>query len=261
MTTFDDLLSLWKSGNFPQTSLFVSEDTESALAIIKKFASQIFASETKIPLENNTDFQVISKISNEDEVKKEITIDQIRRATDFLSKTAGISNTKILVIYQADLLNLNAANASLKMLEEPGKRSYIFLVTHYQNAILETIKSRCAIFSLTSTSSTREVDYNFFMPKNTDELFKFASDLALKKNLEIWNEYTITALDLMSQMIKISSGIIADDLPRQFDFRDYNTHYLIHQYNRIKQIIVDTNEYEMDKKQSSIMIYEIVNCS
>jgi hypothetical protein len=258
MTRFDDLIALWKSGNFPQTSLFVSQDTESAFTMIKQFAYQIFVAETNVPLENNPDFQVITKISNEDEVKKEITIDQIRKAADFLSKTAGISNTKILVIHQADLLNLNAANASLKMLEEPGKRSYIFLITHYQNAVLETVRSRCAVFHLNFDIS-QKFNYDFFMPKNTDELFKFAADIALKKNLETWNEYIISALDLMGHMIKISSGILVDDLPREFDFRSYNTHYLIHQYNRIKQIIADTNAYELDKKQSSIMIYEIVH--
>jgi hypothetical protein len=61
-------------------------------------------------------------------------------------------------------------------------------------------------------------------------------------------------------MIKISSGVEKDDLPDQFCFRSYNTYYLIHIYNRIKQIIEDTNIYELDKKQSVIMIYELVSC-
>ena len=259
MTKLEDLLSMWESNKFPQTSLFISADTLIALDLIKEFAAQIFSKETKISIENNPDFQIIEKITNEDDVKKEITIDQIRKAADFLHKTPAVSNTKILVIYQADLLNINAANASLKLLEEPGHKSYIFLITHYQNAVLDTIKSRCAIFNFPSISAKPPIDqYDFFLSKNTDELFKMASEMALKKNLEMWNSYNITALDLVGRMIKISSSIEKDDLPHHFCFRSYNTHYLIHVYNRIKQIIEDTDMYELDKKQSAIMIYELV---
>jgi DNA polymerase III delta prime subunit len=179
MTKLEDLLSMWESDKFPQTSLFISANPLMALDLIKEFAAQIFSKETKISIENNPDFQIIEKITNEDDVKKEITIDQIRKAADFLHKTPAVSDTKILVIYQADLLNINAANASLKLLEEPGYKSYIFLITHYQNSVLDTIKSRCAIFNLSNIPEKPPINqYDFFLPKNTDELFKMASEIS-----------------------------------------------------------------------------------
>ena len=261
MTKLEDLMNLWTKGKFPQASLLISRDQEVALSMVKQFATKIFHEETKIPLENNPDFQIIEKVQNDDEIKKEITIDQIRKARCFLSNTAAISNSKILVVYQAESLNLNAANACLKMLEEPGCGSYIFLITYYQNAILDTLKSRCAIFNINAFSqSLLNQGYDNFLPKNTDELFKMASELALKKNLNLWNLYNISALELVSHMVKISSGILQDDLPAQLNFRSYNAHYLIYIYNRVKQVIEDTNMYELDKKQSVIMIYELVNC-
>jgi DNA polymerase III subunit delta' len=74
---------------------------------------------------------------------EEILIDDIRRIRTFLSLTPAESDKKIVVIDKAERMNKNAANALLKVLEEPTPNTYIFLITNTPYALLPTIKSRC----------------------------------------------------------------------------------------------------------------------
>lgn len=75
--------------------------------------------------------------------KSQIGVDQIREAIQALSKTAQLSGEKVLIIYQAEDLNQASANALLKTLEEPTKRTTILLVTSQPQRFLPTIISRC----------------------------------------------------------------------------------------------------------------------
>lgn len=75
--------------------------------------------------------------------KSQIGVDQIREAILALSKTAQLSGEKVLIIYQAEDLNQASANALLKTLEEPTKRTTILLVTSQPQRFLPTIISRC----------------------------------------------------------------------------------------------------------------------
>ena len=75
--------------------------------------------------------------------KKQITVDEIRKINSFLSLTSAEGGWKVIVIDSIDDLNLNSANALLKILEEPPSNTLILLVCHNLMSILETIRSRC----------------------------------------------------------------------------------------------------------------------
>ena len=75
--------------------------------------------------------------------KKDITVDDIREALKFLSLKSSSSNLRILIINLADDMNENAANALLKMLEEPYPNTLILLLCQNTGRILPTICSRC----------------------------------------------------------------------------------------------------------------------
>jgi DNA polymerase-3 subunit delta' len=83
------------------------------------------------------------KIEKEEE-KKEITIDKIRKIFDFVNQTSASSGNKFILIDSACQLNRSSANALLKVLEEPQKNNFLFLVAHNLNAVLPTIRSRCS---------------------------------------------------------------------------------------------------------------------
>ncbi|MGV8939355.1 MAG: DNA polymerase III subunit delta' [Allorhizobium sp.] len=76
-------------------------------------------------------------------VKTAITVDEVRRAGHFFAQTSGTGNWRIVIIDPADDLNRNAANAILKILEEPPKRSLFLVLSHAPGRLLPTIRSRC----------------------------------------------------------------------------------------------------------------------
>jgi DNA polymerase-3 subunit delta' len=80
--------------------------------------------------------------------RTEITVDQVRKATDFLRLTAAEGGWRIVLVDSADDLNANAANALLKILEEPSRQSLLLLVSHAPGRLLPTIRSRCCHLAL-----------------------------------------------------------------------------------------------------------------
>lgn len=72
-----------------------------------------------------------------------IKIEQIRDLNEWGSQTAQRSGYKVVVIHPAEQMNLNAANALLKSLEEPGRNTLMMLVSDLPGRLLATIRSRC----------------------------------------------------------------------------------------------------------------------
>lgn len=75
--------------------------------------------------------------------KSEITVNEVRRLRGFFTLTAAESGYRIAIVDSADELNRSAANALLKILEEPPEKSLILLVAQGPEALLPTIRSRC----------------------------------------------------------------------------------------------------------------------
>ena len=72
-----------------------------------------------------------------------IKIDMVRRVIDFLTQTPQLAGRKVAVIQDAERMNLNAANALLKTLEEPPAESFLALSTSAPERLLATVRSRC----------------------------------------------------------------------------------------------------------------------
>ena len=72
-----------------------------------------------------------------------ITIDRIRALTEFVQLTSHRQRAKVAVIAPADRMNVAAANALLKTLEEPPPDTYLILVTEQPGRVPPTILSRC----------------------------------------------------------------------------------------------------------------------
>jgi DNA polymerase-3 subunit delta' len=72
-----------------------------------------------------------------------ITVDQVRRTVGFFGSTAGEGGWRVCLVDAADELNPSAANALLKVLEEPPPRSLFLLVSHRPGRLIPTVRSRC----------------------------------------------------------------------------------------------------------------------
>jgi len=77
-----------------------------------------------------------------------IRVDEIRELNSFIHMSATEGGRRVVIVDDADLMNPNASNALLKMLEEPPARTYFMLLSHQPSGLLPTIRSRCRTLSL-----------------------------------------------------------------------------------------------------------------
>jgi DNA polymerase-3 subunit delta' len=72
-----------------------------------------------------------------------LSVDEIRRLADFFGMTSGAGGWRVAIVDTADDMNDNAANALLKMLEEPPVNAMLLLLSNTPGRLLPTIRSRC----------------------------------------------------------------------------------------------------------------------
>ena len=72
-----------------------------------------------------------------------LPVDEIRRLADFFGMTSGAGGWRVAIVDTADDMNDNAANALLKMLEEPPPNAMLLLLSNLPGRLLPTIRSRC----------------------------------------------------------------------------------------------------------------------
>ena len=78
----------------------------------------------------------------------QITVDEARRMRAFFQMSAADGGRRVVIVDTADLLNPSAANAILKLLEEPPPGAVLFLLSHAPARLLPTIRSRCRMLRL-----------------------------------------------------------------------------------------------------------------
>src|SRR5579864_5732827 len=81
-------------------------------------------------------------------LRGEIIVENTREIGTFLRLTPAEGGWRVVIVDGADEMNRNAANALLKILEEPPRRALLLLVAHSPGRLLPTIRSRCRRFPL-----------------------------------------------------------------------------------------------------------------
>lgn len=107
--------------------------------------------------------------------KTSIGVSEVRDIIEEVNKRPYEGDKKVVIIYDAEKLTIQAQNALLKTIEEPPSGVYIFLLTTNLEFILDTIKSRCQIYKLT--------------PLTNDEMISF-----IKSKYEIGEEELLSVL-------------------------------------------------------------------
>ena len=120
------------------------QESQAAIACGHCKACQLFAAKT------HPDILTIQL----EEKAKQIKVDQIRKLVDFVAKTSQREGMKIIIIEPAESMNINAANALLKSLEEPTANTLIFMITHAAHRLLPTIRSRCQSVAIDKPNQT-----------------------------------------------------------------------------------------------------------
>jgi len=134
-----------------------------------------------------------------DMLGENIKIDKVRNILNFLNKSTYSSDIKIILIDNAEYLNLHSSNALLKALEESNNRTFFFIIHNNHTKILNTIKSRCIEFKFFFTiSEKKEILKNIirlyngvFDLKNIDDSFYFDTPGNILKYLLIFKDSDI----------------------------------------------------------------------
>lgn len=81
-------------------------------------------------------------------LKAQITVDEVRKLNSFFGLSSAEGGNRVVIVDSADEMNPSAANALLKVLEEPPARATLILVSHQPARLLPTIRSRCRTLRL-----------------------------------------------------------------------------------------------------------------
>ena len=154
---FENILGNEKNKNILEKSIKLNKISHSYIfggldgigkkTIAKEFAKNILCLEKQenckckscieFETNNNPDFQLIEP----DDGK--VKIEQIREMQRKVAEKPIISNKKVYIIDNADMMTTEAQNCLLKTLEEPPEYITIILICTNEDNLLSTIKSRC----------------------------------------------------------------------------------------------------------------------
>ena len=150
----DDLINLFNKDKLAHASIFAGPAGIGKASLVYQLIHHILTL-------NRSDIEkqhIIGRINNNTHgdflnishahMEKEISVEEIRKIGNFLSLTPTESPYRIIMIDSIDTLSSNAANAMLKILEEPPENSFIFLICHSQSRLLPTIRSRASLFKV-----------------------------------------------------------------------------------------------------------------
>ncbi|MGV6888992.1 DNA polymerase III subunit delta' [Rhodophyticola sp. SM2404] len=76
-------------------------------------------------------------------LRAEITVEEVRKLNSFFGLSSVDGGRRVVIVDAADEMNVSAANALLKVLEEPPKNTTLLLISHQPSRLLPTIRSRC----------------------------------------------------------------------------------------------------------------------
>ncbi|MGR3760086.1 DNA polymerase III subunit delta' [Roseobacteraceae bacterium NS-SX3] len=142
-------------------------------------------------------------------LRSQIVVDDIRTLNRFFGLSATDGGRRVVIVDAADDMNVSAANALLKMLEEPPARTTMLLISHQPSRLLPTIRSRCrtlrlAPLSLQGMQAALE-QAGADLPENMDHLAALAQGSA-GAALRLLN---LGGLKLYAELVQV-----LDSLPR-----------------------------------------------
>ena len=211
-----------------------------------------------------------------------IKIEQIRRLLLFLNKSSYYKGLKIVLLDNAENLNINSSNALLKAIEEPSKDTYFFIINNDSQKILDTIKSRCIDFKINFNFLEKKkifseiaqgYDLNF-SESDLDNFLYFDTHGNLLKYLFTLksSSYKISEdyLPCISYLLNLYSlkndpkllGTISLFIQKFYNHLSLKNTSLINKYyrnlNKILYLIDDMKKFHLDRKNLIFSIDKIV---
>jgi DNA polymerase III subunit delta' len=140
-------------------------------------------------------------------MRDQIVVEDIRRLSRFFGLSATDGGRRVVIVDAADEMNASAANALLKMLEEPPARTTLLLISHQPSRLLPTIRSRCRTLRLSPLGQqdlqTALAQTGTVLPRQADNLAALA-DGSVGAALRL---VTLGGLDIYAEIIAILNSL------------------------------------------------------
>lgn len=228
-----------RTNNIAHSYMFIGKESIGKMLFAKEFAKAILCINDSKPCgdcksciefesSNNPDFEIIEPDGNN------IKIEQIRELIKKVYEKPIVSNKKVYIINDSNLMTKEAQNSLLKTLEEPPEYVTIILIASNENLFLPTIKSRC-----------------------TKIMFRKLTDSELKTILE--RKYN--KLDIQELMLKIADGSVNKAVSLDGKEELYNKVNRI--YSSLENIniieLINSKEDIFKDKEEAIEMLEYIN--
>jgi DNA polymerase-3 subunit delta' len=259
---FQKLINLYKNNNLPNKILFSGEKGIGKCTLAYHLINYILSSNEDFiyDLDNlkiipdNKSFKLVQNKSNPNfilvdiqEEKKNIDISQIRNLILTLNKSSFNTKPRFVLIDNIELLNINAVNALLKILEEPNDNINFILINNNKR-ILPTLKSRCLNFKIRLTSK---------------QSFEIANKILNNNYNEFLNEDLVTNYSTPGEILNLIDFASKNDIDLiETNLKDFIKKIIMEKLykknNSIKNLIYSLMEFYF-RKNVSVTNIKLIN--
>ena len=245
----NELHKIWKSEKFPNSWIVEGKDAKRTYQQILKFLQK----EIDKDILFSPDFFVIKQDNRYS--SKNITIDQIRDLQQWIFKKS--MTYKFAIIYEAELMNNNAANCCLKTLEDTPKNSYIFLLTLNSYKLLLTIRSRCRVLRSNDNTNYNEKNYESLIEAIIKKDVLLIST-KLKNSPEAWENFQDSVILFLNKWLKFqchSISLSKTEKDAILTLPKYKIGYLIIKIEKLITILRNAYIYNLDYPHIATLIF------
>ena len=164
----------------------------------------------------------------------QIRIDGVRGALAFGAGKPYEAPRRVAIVLQAEKLGLEAANALLKTLEEPGRHFHWILTTTHPESLLPTVRSRCVALPLPReprAERTASWESRGFAPEDAADLADLEPETATDPQVALeehraWRAEVLAALDAgisrrqVAPLVLLAEALAQSEEPRARVFRE-----------------------------------------
>ena len=248
---FDNLVKLYRNKKLPKIILLTGEKGIGKFTLIFHFINYILSLDSKCPYDSKN--LLINK--NNDSYKKILlnveqnfnyigsarpnpaTIENIRDIKKKFYKSSLNNQPRFTILDDVELMNTNAANALLKLIEEPSVYDYFLLINNKKQNMIETLRSRSIEIKVFLGAEEKNKIFNFLQ-----ESFKIENNF-LNKYLE---------LTTPGMLIKFSDLFATAKINEEESFDNMILKFLL-QFKKTKNILcLDLINFLLDIKFSKL---------
>ena len=186
------LKNIIDTNSIAHSYMFIGQESVGKLLFAKEFAKALLCTNEKKPCNNcksciefntsnNPDFNILEPDG------KSIKIEQIRELVKNVYEKPIVSNKKVYIINDSNLMTKEAQNSLLKTLEEPPEYVTIILISSNENLFLPTIKSRCTklLFSKLNDEDLKSILQKKYNYTNIPPIILKVANGSIKRAIEL----------------------------------------------------------------------------